>query len=289
MWDWIKTHKLITFLVLVIFYLLFIKNQARIIPLRQSSNSYDSGLLMGANKLSTVIPPYQEAAPTADVTNRMVVSESYLSLLVNNVVESQKKIIETTDSFGGYMISSDLQNPQDAATATVAVRIPSNRLNQALEKLRGLAIKVISENLQGNDVTDQFVDNEARLATLAKTKIKFEEILDRATLVQDILNVQREIISLQSQIDSIKGQQKYLEQTAKLARITIYLSTDELALPYAPSESWRPNVIFKQAVRSLIGSLRKLGTIFIWLFVYAVVWLPILLVIFFLKKRKSRV
>jgi len=158
-------------------------------------------------------------------------------------------------------------------------------MKEALDSIRGLAVKVISENLSGQDVTDQFVDNEARLATLEKTKTIFEDMLVKAVRIEDILRVQQEIINLQSQIDSLKGQQNYLEQNAKLARITIYLSTDELALPYSPSETWRPAVIFKQAARSLIANLRKIGSAIIWLTVYSLFWLPALILILFLKKR----
>ena len=148
-----------------------------------------------------------------------------------------------------------------------------------------MEVKVGSKNLNGTDVTDQYVDNEARLATLEKTKTKFEEILASAIRVQDILEVQRELINLQSQIDAVIGQQKYYEQSAAMARLTVYLSTDEFALPYSPSESWRPEVIFKQAIRSLITHVRKLGTALIWLAVYSPVWLIGLLLIRFLRKK----
>ena len=164
LWSWIKNHKLIVLLILVILYLV-LTNQRRIIPLSQTYDIGMSNLSMTAEKAQP-----QEAPPTTDVSNRMVIKESYLSLLVDNVVNSQKKIIDVAQEFGGYMVNSNLQNPQDAPTATVIVRLPSDKLNQALEKFRGLAIKVISENLQGDDVTDQYVDNEARLTTLSKTK-----------------------------------------------------------------------------------------------------------------------
>jgi hypothetical protein len=147
---------------------------------------------------------------------------------------------------------------------------------------------VVDENVSGRDVTDQYVDLEARLTTLNKTKAKFEEILDRATQVQDLLNVQRELINLQSQIDSIKGQQQYLSQSAKLSKVTVYLSTDEFALPYSPGQPWRPNVVFKLAVRSLVSTLRGAGTAAIWIGVYSPIWAPILAVIWVIKKKTSK-
>lgn len=280
LFNWVKNHKLIILLLLIISYLLLSKS--RISSLQ--STTYKSGSSELSTAIGGILP---EAPPTTNVQNRLVISESYLSLLVKDVTNAQKRIIETAEQLGGYMVNSNLQNPQEAATATVVVRLPSTKLNQALEKFRGLSVKVISENLQGEDVTDQYVDNEARLATLMKTKTKFEEILDKAVQIQDILNVQQQIINLQSQIDAIKGQQKYYEQSAELSKITVYLSIDELALPYAPSETWRPAVIFKQAVRSLVGVFRKLGGLIIWLAVYSVIWIPVLLVVYLLKKRKS--
>ena len=290
--SWIKANKLTFVLLLIVFYFLYNKfflyhpsYEMDISPVAPQSAGSDLSQMRKIGGLGRIPVSLNEAPPTTDVANRLVISESYLSLLVSNVTETQKQIIQTAEFLGGYMVNSNLNNPQDAATATVTVRVPSAKLQAALQTFRGLGVKVVSENLSGQDVTDEFVDNEARLETLEKTKAKFEEILDNAINVQDILTVQREIINLQSQIDAVKGQQNYLEKSAQMAKLTIYLSTDELALPYAPSETWRPAVIFKQAVRSILGSARKLGTLVIWLAVYSIIWLPILLLIYFLKKR----
>ena len=159
------------------------------------------------------------------------------------------------------MVSSSLTQPEEAPYAVVVVRIPSNNFRSILDNFRQMAIKVTSENITGRDVTDEYVDIEARLTTLEKTKARFEEIMDQAVKIDDILRVQREIISLQSQIDNLKGRQQMLEQTAALSRITIYLSTDEIALPYTPSDTFRPTVIIKQAIRSLILNLLKISTV----------------------------
>ena len=140
------------------------------------------------------------------------------------------------------------------------------------------SLKVTSENLNGTDVTDQYVDIEARLKTLNATKTKFEEIMAKAITVQDILNVQRELLSLQDQIDNLKGQQDFLKKTAELAKITIYLSTDEFSLPYAPSDTFRPEVIFKTAVRSLVSTIRGLVENLIWIMVFSVIWVPALII-----------
>jgi hypothetical protein len=184
------------------------------------------------------------------------------------------------------MVQSYFDNPQEAASATITVRIPAKKLDQALAEFKKLAVKVVSENLSGTDVTEEYTNIEARLATLYKTKTKFEEIMQKASRIQDILEVQRELINLQEQIDALVGQKQYLEKSAALAKITIYLSTDELSLPYAPTDNWSPKLVFKQAVRSLILVLRKIATVLIWAFVYLPLAFPLILIYYFWKKKR---
>jgi hypothetical protein len=289
--GWIKTHKLIILLMLVIAYLLLnsspmTNNQTSVAKFSTGGTVTDK--MLGFSPAQSLPAPGGAALQTAPQTNnRMVVKESSLSLLVSKVVETQKKIIDAVVKNGGFMVSSDLSNPQDIPTATVVVRFPTQKLDQMLEYFKSISVKVISENLQGEDVTDQYTDLQAQLDTLNKTKDKFGQIMDKATQIQDILEVQRELINIQSQIDSVKGQEQYLQKTTQMAKVTIYLSADELNLPYAPSEAWRPQVIFKQAIRSLLGSMRSLGSLAIWIAVYAVIWLPILLIVLFIRRKRS--
>jgi len=239
---------------------------------------------IGGKEGELSILPRKEYTPTTK-TDRLVVQESNLSLVVKSVRESSDKIADYAKNNGGYMVSSSLSQPEEAPYATVIIRIPSKNLKATLEYLRSLAIKVSSENLYGYDVTDEYTDIEARLATVNKTKAKFEEIMAKATRVSEILEVQRELINVQDQIDALKGRQQYLEKTAELAKITIYFSTDEFALPYAPSPPFRPEVIFKQAVRSLVGTLRGLARLIIWVVVYSIIIVPVVLVIWYFKRR----
>jgi len=292
--EWIKRNKLASLIIAVLLFMV-LKNSFGGIYLNSARNlNYGGGgdfgeMAMTAPSLSKSVslPAVGGYAPV-QTTDRLVVQESSLSLVVKDVRDGVDKIEQKAKETGGFMISSSLSKPEDAPYGNISVRIPADKLKEVLDYYRKLAIKVSSENLYGYDVTDQYVDIQARLDTLAKTKAKFEEILKSAIRVQDLLEVNRELINLQVQIDNLKGQQKYLEQTAKLAKVTVYLSTDELALPYAPSKSFRPSVIFKQAVRSLIGAFRSIATALIWIIVFVPVWVPALLIYRFLKKRLKK-
>lgn len=298
--DWLKKNKLITLIIIILLYLV-VKDYLLgyflgVTPLRKSyvepmgefEAIEDVGLAPSVGRGGIGIPPIpSEYAPT-ETEERLVVEESSMSIVVTSVREISDKIIDHAKSVGGYMVSTSLINPEEAPFATVVVRIPAENFRAALDYFRSLAVKVTSENIRGTDVTDEYVDIEARLATLEKTKTKFEEIMERATEVQDILDVQRQLIYIQDQIDNLKGRQKYLEQTAKLSKITVYLSTDEYALPYAPTETFRPKAIFKLAVRSLVRTLRSVARALIWIGVYAVVWIPVGLIVFFIWRWKKK-
>lgn len=292
--SWIRQNKVVTLLIILLLLFLGKDYLPGFFSVSRLKTSQEDLMYKDVGEYATsavpeagggIIPPIpgREAPPT-EAEDRLVVEESSMSLVVKSVREVSDQIIDHAKSVGGYMVSSTLTSPEEAPFATVIVRVPADNFRATLDHFRSLAVKVTSERILGTDVTDEYVDIEARLATLEKTKAKFEEIMDEATEIQDILNVQRQLIYIQDQIDNLKGRQKYLEQTAKLAKITVYLSTDEYALPYAPSETFRPAVIFKLAVRSLVGALRGLAKALIWIGVYAVIWVPAGIIIFFGRK-----
>lgn len=249
---------------------------------------------IGAQFTLPVSPRADADGVAADVpsSDRLVVQNSNLSLVVDDVRSTGDRIVKHVVDNGGFMVTTSYNRPEESPFATITLRIPSARLNETLEFFRAQAIKVTNENQVGEDITDQYVDIEARLETLEQVKAKFEGILGSATQVQDILTVQREIINTQTQIDNLKGQKKALEENASFSKVTVYLSTDELSLPYTPDDKFRPQVVFKLAVRSLLNTLRLVGEAAIWFVVYAVLWVPVVFIVIgynrWQKKRQTK-
>ena len=244
--------------------------------------------MVAAPSLKMATNYYGRQVAPSESTDRLVITDTSLSLQVKDVGSAIKKIQEETKNLGGFLVNSHLSKPEMAASGSITVRIPTDKLNQALDIFRSLSVKVVSESVVGTDVTDQYEDLDARLAVLNKTKAKFESIMDQASRVTDLLEVQRELVSLQSQIDSVVGQQQYYKKSADLSKVTVYLSTDDLSLPYAPTGQWRPLVVFKTAVRSLLQHLRQFGSAIIWLVVYSPLVLLAFVVYKLIKKRFFR-
>ncbi|MBP9817190.1 DUF4349 domain-containing protein [Candidatus Shapirobacteria bacterium] len=284
--NWLKQN----WLILVIVTIAFVYGRSSTSPTIPIAGGGINTMMAGSGGLafdsvSSKMMPTREVA-LSDSANRLVIQDTSLSLQVKDVPASISQIEVTTKNLGGYMINSNLNRPDQSASGNISVRVPEEKRSEAMTEFSKLAVKVVSRSVYANDVTDQYTDLDAQLEVLLQTKQKFQEILAKATQVNDLMNVQQQLTNIQQQIDSIKGQQKYYEQSAKLTKISIYLSTDELALPYAPTNEWRPAVVFKEAVRSLIANVRNLGNFLIWGAVYSpIIFLLVIIYWYFIKKR----
>ncbi|MFH1566264.1 MAG: DUF4349 domain-containing protein, partial [bacterium] len=290
--EWIKKNKLSSLLILFVAYFLFKNSVFGLLGGSLSSSKYALPSSVNSyGEIGLMNPSYSDSSygrgvESVDVMaeDRKVVEETTLSLQVKDVSSSIEDIKKEAQSMNGFMVSANLSRPLEAASGNITIRVPVDKAEAMLTFLRNSAVKVVSESLTGFDVTDQYSDITAKIAILEKTKKIFEDMLSKAVNVEEILQVQREILNLQSQIDSYKGQALYLEKTSSSLKITTYLSTDEYSLPFAPQDGFRPNVIFKQAVRALVITIRGLATKAIWVGVYSIIWVPVLLIFLLVKK-----
>jgi len=258
-------------------------------PIAPSIQNYSpSGGEMGISSLSPGAPALQKQTAAFDTQGRVVVKNSDLSLVVNDVQATEDKVVAYAKNQGGFMVNASFNRPSESPYASITVRVPVEKLDKTLSYYRSLGVKVASENLVGTDVTNQYTDIQAHLDSLKKTQAKFNDLLEKATQVQDIISIQQELENLQQQIDSWIGQQKALDENAKLTLITVYLSTDELALPYTPDTTFRPAVVFKQAVRSLLNTIRLGAEGIIWLAVYSILFIPVILIYIAYKRYRQK-
>ncbi|MDC0449092.1 DUF4349 domain-containing protein [bacterium] len=292
--NWIKTNKLSFGLALVVLFLLFGRTPLYFVEnITGSSKSgfgdyYTEEMDMQyggrGGPMSTAM--YDPVAPRPDITDRKVITTSHLSALVTDVTSSVESVKSYVNQHKGYTVNESISRPEAGETATLVVRIPTDKVDVFKDQLRKLAVKVTSEKIDGTDITDQYVDMQERISRLEKTKARLDQILASAETVEEIMSVQDRIFMVQDQIDSYKGQLQYMDGATSTSKITIYLSEDELSLPYLPDTSWRPNVIFKKAVRSMIGTLQSLGTFAIWFAVYIPIILLLVVVVWVAKKIK---
>ncbi|MCA9942119.1 MAG: DUF4349 domain-containing protein [Anaerolineales bacterium] len=207
---------------------------------------------------------------------RLIIRTANMSLVVANTEEAMATISKMAEENGGWVVNSSVfQYNENAKTGNITIRVPSSGFNSALEALRGLAVEVRNESTSGQDVTEEFVDVSARLENLEATAERVRAFLEDARNVEEALAVNQELSRLESDIEAMKGRLQYLSQSASFSTITVDLTPDIVAQPIEPS-NWRPAVVFRNAVDSLVEALQDVAEFGIW---FAIYLLPLLLIV----------
>jgi len=223
------------------------------------------------------------AVPGEAAVERKIVKTGQITLEVADIAETMGKVAEVADELGGYVVSSHKYEEERGISGSVTIRVPADRFDEAFDSLHQLAINVPYESTEARDVTEEYVDLQARLHNLEATEAQYLALLEKAETVEEILKVQQALSDVRGEIERIEGRIKYLERTSDMALIEVTLKeTKGLAEPWSASDA------LKSAVRGLTTFGRGLATGFIWLGVFCWVWIPIL-VLWLRRRRRSKV
>lgn len=225
---------------------------------------------MGGGDAATQAPALEAPMPASDAARnavdsysttgqvaqeRLVIENADLAIVVKDPKARMKQISDLAKQMGGFVVSSNLY--QDTSTGrevpqgSIVIRVPSEKLDEALAKIKEGAVDVPRENRSGQDVTSQYVDLKAQLTAKQAAEKKLLEIMDQATRAEDVLAVYIQVQTVQTEIEQLKGQIKYLEESAALSAITVQLIAEESTQPIEVGP-WKPEGAAKQAIQDLI-------------------------------------
>jgi Rad3-related DNA helicase len=233
------------------------------------------------------------------VSDRMIVRTASLSLLVEDTQKTLEDIERLATQLEGYVSNLQTWRQNEQLAGTVTVRIPEGAFDQARERIKELAIELESENVSGQDVTEEYVDLEARLNNLEVAEGELLELLASAQEThkdaESILAIYNEITNVRQQIEQIKGRMQYLENSSALATLTITLTPEEIEEPVV-EPGWEPLREARDAMRALVNALEFVVNVLIWVVLFllplaavlaapaaVVVWL-----IWYLRRRRRR-
>lgn len=221
---------------------------------------------MAVESMNTSNVVYSGEPVTQD---RLVIRNANLTLVVSDPTASVDAISQMAEDMGGFIVSSYLYETAygtgDLTTTqgTITIRVPADQLDMALDTIKAGAIEVRSENISGEDVTQQYVDLQSRLRNLEAAEEQLQEIMASAATTEDVMMVYNQLVQVRGEIESVKGQMQYFEQSARLSAVTIELIPDAAAQPLQIA-GWRPQGTVKSAVEALIHALQFIADAGIW-------------------------
>ena len=188
------------------------------------------GKMMSNSSVAQVSLNQAEQTQSAPVvTERKIIRNADLQLESDKPEEAQTKISQIAETKGGFVVETQSSASDAKAnvrdTVSMTVRVPAAKFDEALNEIRQAASRVIVENIKGEDVTEEFIDIEARLKTQKALEAQFLEIMKQSKTVADALNVQTEIATVRGEIEKIEGRKRFLESQASLSTVKIRLQT----------------------------------------------------------------
>lgn len=236
-------------------------------------------------------------SPPADV-ERLVIKNGNLSIVVDDPNASLDRISRMAEEMGGFVVSANLyqsvlENGEDVWRGSVTVRVPAERLNDALEQIKAESGQdPVNETVTSQDVTGDYTDLESRLRNLEAAEEQLTAIMESAVRTEDVLDVYNQLVQVREQIEVIKGQMNYFEQSAAMSAISVELIPNEAVQPLSIG-GWQPVGVIRNAVQLLIDALKAFADVLIYLTIcgipfFLVIVLPLLLVFRASRRRRAR-
>ena len=168
----------------------------------------------------TALPSDQKIIKTADIK---------VEVGKDSVDDAVQDAIALAEQHGGFVLSTTVDQ-DNRSSATVAIRVPSQEFEVALGNLKDVG-KLLSETVQGRDVSEEFIDLEARLRNLEGQEAVLLRLYDRAQTVADTIRIQREVQDVQLEIERHRGRLRFLEDRTALSTIGIRFTEVGAVIP----------------------------------------------------------
>lgn len=214
------------------------------------------------------------AASSAEAADRKIIRNANLTMEVNSTTDTQHRVASIAETYGGFVVTSETKQRESAEPARrtldikLVVRIPASNFGPVLDQIRGLATTLREENVAGQDVTEEFIDLEARIKTQRALELQFLEIMKQAHKVADALEVQRQISGVRTDIEKLEGRKRFLENRASLSTITVNLE--------APRQIAVNTTGFGRSLRDAVSESVELGSgLLLFLVRFVIVMVPI--------------
>lgn len=222
---------------------------------------------------------------------RLLIRQGQLDIVVRDTEESLSEIGRMAEEKGGWVVTSNISQSDQFKAGTITIRIPADQFNNVVNQIKQTALEIRSETTNSRDVTEEYVDNQARLENLEATAERVRGFLNQASNVEEALEVSQELSHLEGEIESLNARMEYISQSAAFASLTVNLNPDEPSQPIEIA-GWRPEGVAKTAIETLISVFQRLAEVIIWGVIFCLplailVGIPLFLVGRYFYRRRS--
>jgi len=177
-------------------------------------------------------------------------------------------------SLGGDVLNLSQTGSGENRSASLTMRVPSSRFSEAIRQLKELDGEVATSAVSAQDVTDQFVDLQARLAAKQSEEQRYLALLGRANTIDEILKIDASLSNVRLQVEQLTGQINSIKSRTEFSTISMSVSPIAIVPFQEPAKAWDPAKTVARALAALGAMLQVFADLAIWLVVFG--WLPLI-------------
>lgn len=207
-----------------------------------------------------------------------LIKRAELSVKVDSIDDSIQAISEVIKQAQADLISFQDRKPPTASlshSVSMEIRVPQERLETTVNALANLGT-VLHRSLNAQDVSDQLVDNDARLRNLRRQEELVLRIMERSGSVKDMMDAAQQLGQIREAIERLDAQVKYLQQ--QVAYSTISLELEAAPASQEPQPEIPLETQLKETWNGAIDSVTDFSITLLKLSIYLLVYSPYLLV-----------
>jgi hypothetical protein len=272
-------------------------NQAQVADRQEAAVSGDAAPASAQPEQNAVANPSTPASGiTASpvVAARKMIYKADVKVEIENYAKARSAITSLVTRYQGYILSSSDYESENEKGGSMVVRIPQAGFSSFLDELDKLATKIPDRSIQGQDVTEEYVDLSSRLKARQAVEARLLQFMAEAKKTEDLLKISADLAKVQEEIEQIKGRMRYLDENVSYSTISIMLvekkvtaTIDDVTDASTWEQAW---LTFHQSLLAILAFLKWLvvviaGTIPVLLFL-AVPGVPVFL--YLRRKRKSK-
>ena len=155
------------------------------------------------------------------VAERKLIKKGSIAFESSDVNETKREINKLVSKYRGYIGNEHINKEYDRISHSLTVRIPSEHFDAFLEGISSVTKELEDKSIHVEDVTEEFIDIQARIKTKKAVEARYEELLSRANTIEEILKVENQIGSLRAEIESMEGRLRYLKNRVGLSTLNI--------------------------------------------------------------------
>lgn len=183
-----------------------------------------AGRPSAANRAAVSQPNSPPAAVTSpDAFMRSVIRTARLTVEVDRYDAGARRLLDIAEGAGGFIADSSYGEDDGRPRGEFTLRVPAGRFAAAIKDVEAMGT-VRQRQISAQDVTEEYVDLQARQRNLERHEQQLLTFMDRATKVPDLLAVEQELSRVRGQIEQITGRLRYLAHNVEMASITVVLS-----------------------------------------------------------------